>query len=337
MFRSFATSLAALALPAVLLASGPAAAEIRSHTLKFAAQNQKGHPQVAGMEKFAELVSQKSGGKITVRLFPGGTLGGDLQTLSALQGGTVELSVMNVGLLAGQSKDFSLVDLPFLFETPQQADKVMDGPFGDALAKQLPDMKLVGLGYWELGFRNLTNNRRAVAKAEDIAGLKVRVVQTPVLVDLFNALGANAVPMPYPEVYTALETGTVDGQENPYANIISAKFYEVQKHMAVTRHVYNPQIVLVGKPAWDKLNDDERKVIQEAAAEARDFQRQASRAQDEAALAEIKGKGMQVTTFSPEEAAKLRAKAKPVFDKHAASASPELVKLLESELEKARK
>lgn len=335
MLRTFARSLVALALPALLL-SAPAAAEIRSQTFKFAAQNQKGHPQVAGMEKFAELLADKSGGKFTVRLFPGGVLGGDLQTLSALQGGTVEMTVLNAGLLAGQSKDFALVDLPFLFDSPQQADRVMDGPFGEALAKQLPEFGLVGLGYWELGFRNLSNNRRPVAKAEDIAGLKIRVVQTPVLIDLFNALGANAVPMPYPEVYTALETGTVDGQENPFANILSAKFYEVQKHVAVTRHVYNPQIVLLAKSVWDRLNEEERAVVRDAAAEARAYQRQVSRKQDDDALAQLKAKGMQVTGFAPEEAAKLRAIAKPVFDKHAASAKPDMVKLLEDELAKAR-
>ena len=272
------------------------------------------------MEKFAELVKEKSGGKIKVKLFPGGTLGGDVQTLSALQGGTVEMSVMNAGLMSGVSKDFSLVDLPFLFQTPQQADAVMDGPFGTKLAEALPDKGVVGLGYWELGFRNLTNNRRPVTKAEDIAGLKIRVLQSPVFIDLFTALGANPVPMPYPELYTALETGTVDGQENPFSNVVSAKMFEVQKHLAVTNHIYNPQIVIISKKAWDKMNEDERKVIQDAATEARDFQRKVSRTQSDEALAELKKHGMQVTELPPEEIEKLREKAKPVIDKHSAAA-----------------
>jgi tripartite ATP-independent transporter DctP family solute receptor len=322
-------------IPGLVVLAGTARAEINEHTLKFAAQNQKGHPQVQGMEKFAEVVGEKSSGKIKIRLFPGGTLGGDVQTISALQGGTIEMSVMNAGLLSALSKDFALVDLPFLFDTPQQADAVMDGPFGTAIAGQLPAKGLVPLGYWELGFRQLTNNRHPVAKVDDIAGLKIRVVQSPVLIDLFNALGANAVPMPFPEVYSALETGTVDGQENPFPNILTSKLFEVQKHLAVTRHVYNPQIVLISKKAWDKLNDEERKVIQEAALEARDFQRAASRAQSEDALAQLKTNGMQVTEFSPEETAKLKAKARPVFEKHAKEADPELVKLLEAELAKA--
>jgi len=335
MFNRFTKLAASLALPGLLVLAQPAAAEINSHTLKFAAQNQKGHPQVQGMEKFAELVQEKSGGKIKVRLFPGGTLGGDVQTLSALQGGTVEMSVMNAGLMSGVSKDFSLVDLPFMFQTPQQADAVMDGPFGTKLAETLPEKVVVGLGYWELGFRNLTNNRRPITKADDIAGLKIRVLQSPVFIDLFTALGANPVPMPYPELYTALETGTVDGQENPFSNVVSAKMYEVQKYLTVTRHIYNPQIVIMSKKAWDKLNEDERKVIQDAAAEARDFQRKASRTQNDEALAELKQHGMQVTELAPEEIEKLREKAKPVIEKHSAAASGDMVKLLNDELAKA--
>jgi tripartite ATP-independent transporter DctP family solute receptor len=288
------------------------------------------------MEKFKDLVEEKSGGNITVRLFPGGVLGGDLQTLSALQGGTVEMTVMNAGLVGGVAKDFALAYLPFLYETPEQADAVMDGPFGQALMDQLPAHSLAGLGYWELGFRQLTNNRHTVASVDDVAGLKIRVVQQPVMIDLFNALGANAVPMPFPEVYTALETGAIDGQENPFPNILASKFVEVQKYLTVTNHVYNPQIVLVSGKLWESLNEEERKLLQDAAAEARDFQRETSRKQSEEALAELKEEGMEVTELPPEEMEKLREKAKPVTEKYKQQADPELVKLLEAELAKAR-
>ncbi|HET6521248.1 MAG TPA: TRAP transporter substrate-binding protein DctP, partial [Geminicoccaceae bacterium] len=186
MSNRLTTFLAVLALPGTLLLAGPAGAEIGEHTIKFAGQNQKGHPQVTGMEKFKELVEEKSDGNITVRLFPGGTLGGDIETISALQGGTIEMSVMNAGLLAGNVPDFAVVDLPFLFDTPEEADAVMDGPVGEALAAKLPDKGLIGLGYWELGFRNLTNNVRPVATADDIAGLKIRTLQSPIYIDLFN-------------------------------------------------------------------------------------------------------------------------------------------------------
>ncbi|OAP36613.1 ABC transporter substrate-binding protein [Sinorhizobium glycinis] len=325
-----------IALPLALLTAGPTLAEIREHSLKFASANNKGHPQVTGMEKFAELVKEKSGGKIEVKLFPGGTLGGDVQTVSALQGGVIEMTVLNAGILANNVKQFGAVDLPFLFNSGEEADKVMDGPFGESLMKLLPDTGLVGLGYWELGFRNLTNNRHPVTKLEDIKGLKIRTVQSPIPLEIFNTLGANAVPLPYTELYTALETGTVDGQENPAANILNAKFYEVQKYMTLTRHQYNPQIVLVSKKFWDGLNDEEKGVLQSAATEARDFQRKVSREKDAEALEEIKKTGMEVSELSPEETQKLRDAVKPVIEKFSAEIGTETVQALFKEIGAAR-
>ena len=330
--------LAGVLVPGVLVLTGvdPAVAEIGEHTIKFASQNQKGHPQVTGMEKFEEIVEEKSDGNISVRLFPGGTLGGDVQTISALQGGTLEMSVMNAGLLSGNVPDFVVVDFPFLFDSPEQAATVMDGPVGEALAAKLPEKGLVGLGYWELGFRDLTNNRLPVATAEDIAGLKIRTLQSPIYIDLFNALGANAVPMPFPEVYTALETGAIDGQENPPSVVLSSKFAEVQSYMTLTQHTYNPQILLVSKVFWDKLNEEEKKLIQDAAAEARDFQRTTAREYNEKALEELRAEGMEITELPPEEMAKLREKAGPVIEKYAPQVDPALMEQLRAEVEKAR-
>lgn len=336
MLSKFTKLALGLALPVALMVAGPAMAEIRAHQLKFASANNKGHPQVMGMEKFAELVKEKSGGKIEVKLFPGGVLGGDVQTVSALQGGVVEMTVLNAGILAGNVKQFGAVDLPFLFNSGEEADKVMDGPFGTNLMKLLPDTGLVGLAYWELGFRNLTNDRHPVTKLEDIKGLKIRTIQSPIPIALFNSLGANAVPLPYTELYTALETGTVDGQENPAANIINAKFYEVQKYMTVTRHQYNPQIVLISRKFWDGLNDEEKAVLQSAATEARDYQRKVSREQDAKAIAEIKSNGMEVSELSPEETQKLRDAVKPMIDKFSADIGPETVAELFKELDAAR-
>ncbi|MXN45282.1 DctP family TRAP transporter solute-binding subunit [Shinella kummerowiae] len=323
-------------VPLAVLAALPASAEIREHQLKFASANNKGHPQVTGMEKFVELIKEKSGGKIDVKLFPGGVLGGDVQTVSALQGGVIEMTVLNAGILASNVKQFGAVDLPFLFNSGEEADKVMDGAFGTGLMDLLPDAGLVGLGYWELGFRNLTNNRHPVTKLEDISGLKIRTIQSPIPIELFNSLGANAVPLPYTELYTALETGTVDGQENPAANILNAKFYEVQKYMTVTRHQYNPQIVLISKKVWDGLNDEEKAVFQSAATEARDYQRKVSREVDAKAIEDIKATGMEVNELSPEETQKLRDAVKPLIDKFAAEIGPETVTALFKELETIR-
>lgn len=323
-------------VPLAVLAAVPALAEIREHQLKFASANNKGHPQVTGMEKFAELIKEKSGGKIDVKLFPGGVLGGDVQTVSALQGGVIEMTVLNAGILASNVKQFGAVDLPFLFNSGEEADKVMDGAFGTSLMDLLPDTGLVGLAYWELGFRNLTNNRHPITKLEDINGLKIRTIQSPIPIELFNSLGANAVPLPYTELYTALETGTVDGQENPAANILNAKFYEVQKYMTVTRHQYNPQIVLISKKTWDALNDEEKAIFQSAATEARDYQRKVSREVDAKAIEDIKATGMEVGELSAEETQRLRDAVKPLIDKFSAEIGQETVTALFKELETIR-
>jgi len=328
-------------LLALGLAAGTAvsahAADIKERTLKFAFQNQKDHPQAQGAQKFADLVAQKSGGKITVKLFPGGTLGGDVQTVSALQGGTVELTVLNAGLLSGAVKEFAAVDLPFLFNNGPEADAVMDGPFGTRLLDKLPEKGLVGLGYWDLGFRNVTNSKRPVAKLEDIAGLKLRVLQSPIYIDLFNTLGANATPMPFPELYSALEQKTVDGQENPVTVIASSKFYEVQKYLSLTRHTYNPQAFVVSKKIWDQMSADEHKLISEAAQEAKVYQRKVSRDQESVALESLKKGGMQVNEVPAAEMARLRDKVKPVVEKFSKEVGEATVKELYAEIAKARK
>lgn len=324
------TAVAALALAVC----GLAAAQER--TLKFATQNPKGHPIEMGMVKFAEIVAAKSGGKIKVNLFPGGVLGGDAANISALQGGTIEMVVMNAGILAQQVKDFEVYDFPFMFANPQEADAVVDGPFGRALLDKLDAKNIHGLAYWELGFRNITNSKRPITKVEDIAGLKLRVIPNAINVDWVKALDANPTPMAFPEVYAGLEQKAIDGQENPVTVINANKFYEVQKHLALTNHQYNPQAVIVSKKLWDSLSDAEKKIFADAAAEAAVFQRKASREQATTALDNLKKNGMQVTEFSPAEQAKLREKLKPVIDKHGAAIA-DTVKALQAELAKVRK
>jgi len=312
-------------------------AQIKERTLKFAFQNQTGHPQALGAQKFADVVAAKSGGKIAVKLFPGGTLGGDLQTVSALQGGTVEITVLNAGILGAQVKEFAVYDFPFLFNNGQEADAVTDGAFGQKLLAKLEEKGLHGLGYWDLGFRNLTNSKRPIAKADDIAGLKIRVIQSPIYIDLFTALGANATPMPFPELYPALDQKAVDGQENPNTVILSSKFAEVQKHITQTRHIYNPQALIIGKKTWDSMSAEEKKLITDAAAEATTFQRQASRGAADSALDALKKAGMTVTELPPAEMARLREKVKPVIDKYTASVGDATVKELMAEIAKVRK
>jgi tripartite ATP-independent transporter DctP family solute receptor len=256
---------------------------------------------------------------------------------NALIGGAQEMMVGSTATLVGIVKDFGVYDLPFLFNNEKEADAVLDGPFGQKLAARLQEKGLVGPVYWENGFRNLTNTRHPIAKMEDMKGIKLRVMQNPVYIDMFNSFGASAVPLPFSELFTALETGTVDGQENPVNTIESSKFYEVQKFLSITRHVYSPWIVLASKKWWDGLNADEKKAIQEAAVVSRDFERKDSRAGAAKAVDFLKQKGMTVTVVSDSEINRMREKVKPAFDKFAADGGASVVKDLQTEIAKIRK
>jgi tripartite ATP-independent transporter DctP family solute receptor len=312
-------------------------AHAQDKTIKFATQNPKGHPIVTGMEKFADLVAAKSGGKIKVNLFPGGVLGSDQANVSALQGGTLEMVSMNSGILASQVKDFAVFDFPFMFANTKEADAVVDGPFGKKMHAKLEEKGLVGLAYYELGFRKITNSKRAVTKVEDLAGLKLRVIPNPINVDWVKALGANPTPLPFPEVYAALEQKAIDGQENPITVINANKFYEVQKFVTLTNHQYNPQSVLISKKFWDTLSAAEKKIVSDAAQESAVTQREAARGQVASALENMKKGGMQVSEFSAAEVGKLVQKMTPVITKHAATVGEGTVQDLLAELAKVRK
>ena len=313
------------------------AAQAQTRTIKFANQNAKGHPIVQGMEKFAEIVEAKSGGKLKVNVFPGGALGSDQANLSALQGGTLEMASMNSGIFASIVKDFAVYDFPFLFSTPKEVAAVVDGPVGQQLHGKLDEKGLIGLTYYELGFRQITNSKRPITKVEDIAGLKLRVIPNPINIDWVSALGANPTPLPFPELYAALEQKAVDGQENPVATIQGAKLNEVQKYMVLTNHQYNPQSVVVSKKFWESLSPADRKLLQDAAVESAKFQREQSRNAAAGILDALKKAGMQVTELPPAEMAKLRDKMKPVITKHTANVGEATVKAVLADIEAARK
>jgi tripartite ATP-independent transporter DctP family solute receptor len=317
-----------------MAAMGIASAQVK--TIKFANQNNAGHPIVQGMEKFKEIVEKNSAGKLKVNLFPGGTLGSDQANVSAIQGGSLEMASMNSGIFASQVKEFGVFDFPFMFASTKEADAVVDGPFGKKMHAKLEEKGLIGLAYYELGFRHLTNGKRAINKVSDIEGLKLRVIPNPINVDWVKALGANPTPLPFPELYAALEQGAVDGQENPIPTINSAKLYEVQKHLTLTGHQYNPQSVVISKKFWDTLSAAEKKVVADAAIESAKFQRETARNLEASLLANLKKNGMQVTQLSDSEMVTLRDKMRPVTAKHGVVVGQDLVKELQGEIEKAR-
>jgi len=319
-----------------LLAVEVNAQNVGSRTFRVAYVQAKDHPHGLGAQRFADLVQQKSGGKMKVTTFGSGTLGGDAQVISSLQGGTIDMTMVSPGLLVGLEKEYALLDLPFLFNNYQEVDAVLDGPVGKKLLEKLPAKGLIGLGYWDHGFRNVTNSKRPILKLEDLAGLKIRVIQIAQFIEMFNTLGANAVPMSFTELYTALETKTVDGQENPLATVEASKFYEVQKFASLTQHVYNPLVTIFSKKTWDRLSPDERKIIQDAANEAGAYERKVSRETNEKAAEVLKGKGMAVNPIAPHEIERMREKVKPVTDKFVKEGGEALAQEIYAEIAKVR-
>jgi tripartite ATP-independent transporter DctP family solute receptor len=237
--------------------------------------------------------------------------------------------------LLEQPRIFPSSTPPYLFNDEREADAILDGPVGERLLAKLPEKGLIGLGYFEFGFRNFLNSRRPILTAEDLKGLKIRVTQAPVYIDFISALGANPTPLGIPELYTALEQGAVDGMDTPLSFVRLQKYDEVQKYLVLSRHVYNAQIILLSRKTWDRLSDDERKVLTDAAREARDYQRRVSREQDVAELETLK-KSMRVTELPPTKTAKLRDKANVVGAKYSGALDPLLVETFKVELEKVR-
>ena len=326
-----------LALAMTGAAGAAQAADYKPRIIRFGYGLAEDSNQGRAVKFFADDLAKRTGNKLKARGFGNASLGSDTQMQNALIGGAQEMMVGSTATLVGIVKDFGVYDLPFLFNNEKEADAVLDGPFGQKLADKLQEKGLVGLVYWENGFRNLTNTKRPVAKMEDMQGIKLRVMQNPVYIDMFNSFGANAVPLPFSELFTALETKTVDGQENPVNTIQSSKFYEVQKYLSITKHVYSPWIVLASKKWWDGLSADEKKAIQEAAVASRDFERKDSREASVKAIDFLKEKGMQVSVVSDTELARMREKAKPAFDKFAAEGGADVIKELQAEIAKVRK
>jgi TRAP-type transport system periplasmic protein len=330
--RAFMALVAGAALCGAVAAQ---AQDIKERNLRFAFSLAQDHPFGTGAKKFADAVAQKSGGKMKVTLFPGAVLGSDPQNLSAIRGGTLDFTSMATGLVASIDKQQMVFDLPFLFNNAQEAYAIADGPIGRKMQEDLAPHGVVGLGVWDLGFRHMTNSRRPIARLEDVQGLKIRVIASPIFVDLFTTLGANPVPMTFGELYGALESRTVDGQDNPLGVIESAKFAEVQKFLSLTRHVYTGMPLLMSKKTWDAMSEAERKIIREAADEAKKVQREATLAKEAQAVEGLK-KTMQVNEVSPQELARLRQKVQPVVDKFSREVGEGVYKQVVDELARLR-
>ncbi|WP_134703873.1 TRAP transporter substrate-binding protein [Ammoniphilus sp. YIM 78166] len=309
---------------------------IQERTIKFATTVAKTHPAGQGMDKFAEIVSQKSGGQIKVQTYFDAALGGDKQMSEAVRNGTQEMAMLSPAPLVGTVKEFGIFDLPYTFSNEKEIDALLQGSFGQKMLDFLPQYDWIGLGWWESGFRNVTNNKRPITKAEDFKGLKIRTMENKIHLQAFKEFGANPTPMSFSEVFTALESEAIDGQENPVQIIETSRFNEVQKYLSLTKHVYAPAILLTSKKFWDQLSEEEKKILQEAADEAGQFSRGENRSSTQKTIENLKSTGMEVNEISPEEMKKMQEMTKPVIEQFSSQIGDDLVKEFFTELEKTR-
>jgi len=335
-FRFRRTLIAATTVALLGASFASFAQDIKPRLIRFGYGLNEQSNQGRAAKVFADAVDKASGGKMKVRAIGAAALGPDNQMQQALIGGAQEMMVGSTATLVGITKEMALWDTPFLFSNTKEADTLLDGPIGDKIRNKLQEKGLVGLVYWENGFRNLTNSKRAITKMEDLDGVKLRVMQNNVFLTSFQTLGANAVPMAFSELFSALETKTVDGQENPFNTILSSKFYEVQKYMTVTNHVYSPWIVTASKKWWDQLSKDEQKVLMDAAKISRDFERKDTRDEAAKAVGDLKAKGMQVNELSPAESTRMRDKLTKVYALIGADIGMDLWNETQAELVKIR-
>lgn len=280
--------------------------------LKAASTPPADHPYNLGLIEFGKMLKERTNGKFEVETFPAAQLGSEREAIEGIQMGTIDVTVVSTAPLAGFSDAFLVTDLPFIFQSKEHAYKVLDGEIGQGIMNKLEGTGIVGLAFWENGFRNITNSKRPIVHPSDLEGIKIRTMENQIHMDSFKQIGADPTPMAFGELFTALQQKTVDGQENPLPIIATSKFYEVQDYLAMTGHFYAPAPLLVSQSLWDKLSDEEKEIFQQTALDATKIQRQMIADMDAKLLDELKEKGMEVTT--PDKAEWQEAMA-PVYEK----------------------
>jgi tripartite ATP-independent transporter DctP family solute receptor len=253
------------------------------------------NPRHLMAEKYSKWVNEQTQGKVKIELYPAEMLGTDRQMAEALTMGTLDMSINAHGVIASYEPKLAAIELPFLFDSPEKVGKLLDGPIGEELAKDLPKKGMRILAYWENGLRHITNSKKPIEKPEDLKGLKIRTPENKMTLGIFKALGASPAPLAFPELYLALSQGVFDGQENPVTNIHAAKFWEVQKYISITNHKYESCPFVVSEKVWSKLPADVQKVLKEGAVKFAQEHRKLIQDNEAKLLQELEAKGMKVS------------------------------------------
>lgn len=315
--------LSALALCASTLA------QAQTTRLRFAHAGPETASQHLAALEFAKLVKERSKGSLEVAVYPGSQLGNDSTVIGAVRGGTIDIMMAGSGNFAGMASKLDVLDIPFLFRSQTHAYATVDGDVGQRLARELEPHNLKPLAFWEVGFRSITTKNRAIHKPEDVKGLKIRLTPNPTHIQAWKLLGANPIPMPLGELYQALESGAVDAQEHPVDITYAAKFYEVQKHLTMSRHAFTAMPVVMGKKKFDALKPEQQQALLSAAQDAKLLQRQLNQKNEAGILAELRKQGMTVVeNFDP---APFRAiVAEPLRQAFVAKHGPELLQAVDA-------
>ena len=316
---------AILCVTTLMTATGPALAEFKERSFRVSNGINEDHPVNNGIKAMQACLDEKTGGKMKMQGFWGGALGGDLQATQAVRSGLQEAVVTSSSPLVGMLPALGVFDLPFLFRSPEEAYTVMDGPFGEMLNEKLDAVGLVNLGYWENGFRNMSNSQRPIETWEDFEGMKVRVMQNNIFLDTFSNFGANATPMSFGEVFSALETKAIDAQENPYVTIDTSKFYEVQEYISETKHAYTPFLFLFSKAIFNTYAPEEQQALRDCATVGRDVERAAIQELNKQSLEKMEAAGLKFNTITPEAQEEMLEKSQVVYEKHKADIGADVV------------
>lgn len=313
--RRLLASAAAAALAAMTLSLVPAAAQ--TVTLRSADIHPDGYPTVEAVKYFGELVEKGTSGRIKVQVFHSAQLGQEKETIEQARFGVIDLNRINMGPFNNIIAETLIPSLPFIFRDTAHMRKVMDGPIGEQILKSFESQGLVGLAFYDSGARSFYNSKRPIKTLADMKGMKVRVIQSDLFLDLVNALGANATPMPPGEVYSALQTGVVDGAENNWPSYDSFRHFEVAKFYSITEHSLSPEVFVMSKRSFDKLSPADQEVVRKAAKESVLKMRELWEAREKASEAKVRAAGVQVN--SVDKAPFIEA-MKPIYEKYAKDA-----------------
>ncbi len=335
--RHSSVKLLVAALAAVTVLTGASLATAQEvKTARLGHSFADAHPRAAAMNHFAAEVNKATGGSVKVEVFGNAVLGSEEKMLIAAQAGTIDFYMGALSPIAGRKKELQIFDFPFLFATDAEAAAVLDGPAGQKLLASLDEMNIHGLVWSGGAFRNMSNSKRPLNTLSDMKGLKVRVMQSPMALASFNAMGMNAVPMAFTEVYTALETRALDGYEHPVVDMFANKMYEVQKYLTITNHVYTPVALVVSKKFWTSLTPDQQAAVLKAAEDTRTFQRAEELRQAAVVVDQLKANGMTMTVMPPAELEHIRTAIQPVIAKNTGTIGAEFVDTFYGEIRKYR-